>query len=159
MLYQVWSSCVKEEVIPDIAIFVLKIDVKLQLTNCRRRQSGEQVVKVIVDKRLHCRLTRMVRSYLPDGPNVHHHLIMLRWAHPSPHPKWHVDQFSFFLHSLRQTVPILYNGLPVPPQNGPFAGGSGLPVNMWFPRSAVVHTPNHISIGSAILVGLTIMTD
>ena len=29
-------------------------------------------------------------------------------AHPSPQPKWQIDQFSHFLHSSRQKVPIVY---------------------------------------------------
>jgi len=28
--------------------------------------------------------------------NVHTHLIMLPWTHPSPHGKWHLNQFSCF---------------------------------------------------------------
>jgi len=40
---------------------------------------------------------------------------MLPWAHPSPQPKRHLDWFSPFLHRPRQSVTILYNGLPLSP--------------------------------------------
>jgi len=47
---------------------------------------------------------------------------ILPWIHPSPHTKRLLDRVS---PSSRQTVPILYNGPPLPYQNCPFAGGSG----------------------------------
>jgi len=39
---------------------------------------------------------------------------MLPWTHRSPHPKW-PGSVQPFLHSSRQSVPMLYNGLPVFP--------------------------------------------
>jgi len=44
---------------------------------------------------------------------------MVPWAYPSPQPKRHLDWFSRFLHSSLQTVPILYSGLLIPPENCP----------------------------------------
>jgi len=68
-----------------------------------------------------------------------------------------------FLHSYRspQSVPILYNGPPLPPQNCPFPWGDLNPFNTWFlePNQAHDHNPNDISIGSLIFAGLTTVTD
>ena len=67
-----------------------------------------------------------------------------------------------FLHSWRQRIPILYNGMPQsPPQNCAFQWC------IWTPRNrptlflwpARVHIPNGMSIGSAVFVRLTIATD
>jgi len=33
------------------------------------------------------------------------------WPHPTQHPKWHLDQFSRFLHSSQQSVRLLDSGL------------------------------------------------
>jgi len=56
--------------------------------------------------------------------------LVLPVAHPSPQPKRQIDQFTV-LHSSRQNVPILYNGMP--PQNCPFPWDeSGPPSNAWF---------------------------
>ena len=42
---------------------------------------------------------------------------MVHWIHPIQHPKRHLDQFSRFCRAHgRQTVPIFYNGCPVPPK-------------------------------------------
>ena len=46
-------------------------------------------------------------------------LICASSAPPSAHPKWHLDG-SPFLHTSRQTVPIFYNGPPLPPWKLPF---------------------------------------
>ena len=85
-----------------------------------------------------------------------------------------------FLLSSRQKVPVLYNGGPFPrklpllvgvvtpiyfmipwgrlsPQCP--MGGSGPPSNTWFPGPTRVLNPNGISIGSAVLAGLTSVTD
>ena len=55
----------------------------------------QQVVKVI-DIRPHRRRAWTVQSYLPGGANVHSNLIVLAWAHSSPHPTRHLDRFSRF---------------------------------------------------------------
>jgi len=49
--------------------------------------------------------------------------------------------------------PFLPSKLPLP------MGGSGPPSNTWFPGPTRVLSPNGISIGSAVLAGLTSVTD
>jgi len=71
------------------------------------------------------------------------HLIMLPWAH----------------HSSPQSVPILYNGPLLPPSKLPFPMGVWTPSNTWFLGPTRVLNPNSISIGSAVLAGLTTVTD
>ena len=55
---------------------------------------------------------------------------------------------QLFLHSSRQTVPILYCN-----------GDLDSPSNIWFLGPTCVHNPNSISICWAIFAGLTSMTD
>ena len=50
-------------------------------------------------------------------------------------------------------------GRPFPPQNCPFPWGIWTPSNTWFPRPTRVLNPNGISIGSAVLGGLTSVTN
>jgi len=76
------------------------------------------------------------------------------WDHPSPQPKWHLDQLSYFLHRLPQCL-----WCPFSPQNCPFPWGSGPPSNTWFPAPTRVLNANGISIGSAVFAGLTSVTD
>ena len=65
-----------------------------------------------------------------------------------------------FLHRWLQSVPILYNGTPIPPiKIAPSHWGSGSPSNTWFPGATRVLNPNGISIGSVVLAGLTSVTD
>jgi len=52
-----------------------------------------------------------------------------------------------FLHSSLQSVPIVYNGLPLTPQNCPFYGGAVPPFNTWFTGPTYVFNPNGVSIG------------
>jgi len=59
-----------------------------------------------------------------------------------------------FLHRSPQSVPILYNGRSLPPQNCPFPWGSGL-----VPWAHQVRNPNGTSIRSAVFVELTSVTD
>jgi len=64
-----------------------------------------------------------------------------------------------FLHSLQQSVPILYRG-PSPLFRfniAPTCGGSGPPSNTWFLRPTWVHTVNGISIGLAVFARLLIV--
>ena len=63
-----------------------------------------------------------------------------------------------FLHSSRQKVLILYNGLPFSPKC-PFPWGSGSPSNSWFHGPVQTHNPNGISLGSAVFAGLTNVID
>jgi len=62
-----------------------------------------------------------------------------------------------FLHSSLQSVPIVYNGLPLTPQNCPFYGGAVPPFNTWFTGPTYVFNPNGVSIGWAVFAGLTIL--
>ena len=63
------------------------------------------------------------------------------------------------LHRRPQSIPILYNGTPLAPQNCPSHGGIWTPSNTWFPGPTRVLNPNGISIGSAIFARLTSITD
>jgi len=83
---------------------------------------------------------------------------MIHWAHSSPHSKWHLDRFSCFCTD-DHSVPILYNGIPFPPQNCPSPWGIWTPSNTWFPGPTQILTPNGISIVSAIFAGLTSVSD
>jgi len=47
---------------------------------------------------------------------------MLAWAHPSPHPKWHLNLFSCFC-TAHGGIPILYNGQPLLPSKLPQSHG------------------------------------
>jgi len=66
---------------------------------------------------------------------------------------------SAVLHSLLHRVAILYNRLPLFPQNCPFPWGSEPLSNTWFPGPTRIRNPNGISIGSAVFAGLTTVTD
>ena len=57
-----------------------------------------------------------------------------------------------FLHSSRQTIPILYNGLLLAPLKIDNAWGIWNPSNTWLLGPTQVHNPNSISISSAIIV-------
>jgi len=98
---------------------------------------------------------------------------MTPWTHPSPQTKWYLYRFSRFCTMGRpivkymdtlwsQSVHILYNGTPLfPLKIAPSHGGSGPPYeyDTWLPGPTPVLNPNSISIGSAILAGLTSVTD
>jgi len=62
------------------------------------------------------------------------------------------------LHSLRQTVSILYNEPAFSPQNCPSTWGSEPPSNSG-PGPTRFFNPNGISSGSAVFAGLTIVID
>ena len=64
-----------------------------------------------------------------------------------------------FLHRWPQSVPILHNGTPLSPQNCSFQFGIWIPSYTWFPGPTRVLNPNGISIGSAVFVWLTSVTD
>jgi len=81
------------------------------------------------------------------------------WANPSPQPKQHLDRFSRLCRDDR-SVPILYNGTPLPPSKLPLPTGDlGPPSNTWYPGPTQVLNPNGILIGSAVFAGLTSVTD
>ena len=63
-----------------------------------------------------------------------------------------------FLHRWPQSVPILYNGMFFPPQNCPFPCGD-LNIHLMHGFLGPPESSNDISIGSAILAGLTSVAD
>jgi len=82
--------------------------------------------------------------------------LLLPSAHPSPQRKRQIDRFSRFCTAHgRKSLYFTMGGLF--PQNCPFPWGS--PSNTWFPRPTRVLNPNGISIGSAVLAGLTSVTE
>jgi len=76
---------------------------------------------------------------------------------------------QLLLHRWPQSVPILYNGMPLSPWKLPLpTRGSGPPSNTWFPGFTQVLNPNGngnvtlvspAKISSAVLAGLTNVTD
>ena len=94
-----------------------------------------------------------VQSYSPCRANIHRHLIHASLAPPESNTQTTSRSVQLFLHSLRQTVSLI--GLPLSPQNCPFARGIWTPSNTCFLGLTPVHNPNGISIGSAIFVQLT----
>jgi len=72
-------------------------------------------------------------------------------AHPSPHPKGHLDWFSYFLKdSCLQCAGRCASKLPLLWESRP-------PCNTWFLGPTLVHTPRGISVSSAVFVGLTFL--
>jgi len=83
---------------------------------------------------------------------------MILMAHPSPQPKRYLDLFSRFCTDDRRAS--LYFAVRRPfPLKLPLPMGSWTPSNTWFPWPTQVLNPNGISIGSAVIAGLTIVTD
>ena len=73
------------------------------------------------------------------------------WAHPSLHPKWHVDRFSRFCTANRCVSHYFTMGHYVFPNKLLLPlGGSGPSSNTWYVGSTRVIKPNGISIGSAV---------
>jgi len=70
----------------------------------------------------------------------------------STQTSWSVQPF---LHSSRQSVPILYNGA-LSPQHCPFPWGIWHPSNTWFRGPVRAYNPYDSSIGSAIYAQLTV---
>jgi len=60
-----------------------------------------------------------------------------------------------FLHSLRQKVPILYNGRPYPPELPFPMWDLDIPSNTWCFGPMRAHNPNGTSIGSAVFAQMT----
>ena len=70
-----------------------------------------------------------------------------------------VDWFSHFCTAHGRKVPIFYNGRPFLPKL-PFQwGGNWTPSNTCFHGPTIILNPNGISIGAAVFVGLTSVTD
>ena len=79
---------------------------------------------------------------------------MLPWAHPTPNPKQHLDQFSrFFAQLTAKSRYTLQRAAPSPPVKIAHSyGGSEPPSNTWFLWPTRAQNPNSISIGSAVFV-------
>jgi len=60
-----------------------------------------------------------------------------------------------FLHSLRQKVPILYNGRPYPPELTLPIGDLDLSCNTWCFQPIRVHNPSGTSIGPVVFAQMT----
>ena len=76
-------------------------------------------------------------------------------AHSSPQAKRQMDRFSRFLHSLRQKVPILHNGLPYLLELPLPMGDLDLPCNTSCCGPMRAHNPNGTSIASAVFAQMT----
>jgi len=74
---------------------------------------------------------------------------MVPWAHPSPYPKRHLDQFSHFCTAHGRRSLLFTKGHPFASQNCPFTTGHLDPSNTWF----LGPTRVHIQITSAVLQG------
>ena len=123
------------------------------------------MVKVIWHKAHRCH-RRMVQWYSTGDGNVSLHKGTL--APPGEHD-WTCASFGplesttdmangsvqSFLHSLRQKVPILYNGRPYPPELPLPMGDLDLPCNKWCFRPMRAHNPNGTSIGSGVFAQMT----
>jgi len=107
--------------------------------------------------------------------------LVLSSAHPSPQPKRQIDWFRRFCtahsrkslgyfevtiqmawrlveqfsHRWLQSVPIFYYGAPFPPKLPLSMVGSGPPSNTWFFGPIWAHSPNGISIDSAVFAQMS----
>jgi len=93
------------------------------------------------------------------APSMKPHLIHGSLGPPKSSTQTTSRSLQLFLHTLPQSVRILYNKLPIPLKTAPSHGGSVPPSNTWFPGSTQVLNPNSISIGIAVFAGLTNVTD
>jgi len=81
---------------------------------------------------------------------------MLPWAHPSPHPKQHLEWFGCFCTAHGREFLYFTMGHAFPFNITPLYGGPEPP---WFLGPTQVHNPNGISTDSAVFAGLTTVTD
>jgi len=94
-----------------------------------------------------------------------HHLantieLVLPSAHPSPQSKRQVDRFGRSNCTAHGRKSLYLQWALLAPKIAHSDGGiSGPPSNTWFPGPTRVLNPNGISIGSAVFVVLTSMTD
>jgi len=86
---------------------------------------------------------------------------MIPWTNPSPQTKWYLYWFSRFCTDDCRVSLYFTMGGPFPPpvKIAPSHGGIWTLSNTWFPGPTGVLNPNGISIGSAVLAGLTSVTD
>jgi len=73
--------------------------------------------------------------------------------------KRHPDRLAVFAQTTTECPYILQWDAPFRLEISPSHGGSGHPINIWFLGPTQVLNPNSISIGSAVFVGLTSVTD
>jgi len=152
-----WLYCVE---CPQYSTRSTCVSVWLSKWACPKITSGQSNFKAY-----HCR-RRVVQCYSTGDGNVSFHKGTL--APPGKYD-WTFASFSWlksttemangsvqpFLHSLRQKVPILYNGRPYPQELPLPMGDLDLPCNTWCFRPMRVHSPNGTSIGSAIFAQMT----
>ena len=112
--------------------------------------------------------TKPVNSNISPKIDCHGNVPQHRWT---PYKTWFLGPFEpttqtaslsvqSFLHRWPQSLPILYNGMPLSPSKLPLPiGGSGPLSNTWLPGPTRVLIPNGISIGAAVFAGLTSVTD
>jgi len=81
------------------------------------------------------------------------------WAHPSPHPKRHLDRFIHFCTAHSSDSLYFTMGCPFSLSKLPIRMGVLDPSNTWFLQLTRVRYPNGTSIASVILRGLMTVTD
>jgi len=84
---------------------------------------------------------------------------MICWAHPSRQTKWHLIGSAVFAQMTTECPYTLQLDAPFPLKIALSHVGSGSPSNTWFIGPTQILNPNGISIGSAVLAGLTSVTD
>jgi len=87
---------------------------------------------------------------------------MIPWAYLSPQPKRHLDRFSHWGTAQCSVVGqhwVFTVGHTFSLKIAPSYGRSGPSSNTWFLESTQAHNSNGISIGSAVVAGLTTVTD
>jgi len=82
------------------------------------------------------------------GPHLIRGLVLC--AHPSLHPKRHIDRFSRFCTSPIVSRYFTMRRYVSPPQIIPSFGGLGPSCNTWYIRPTQVIIPNGITIGIAV---------
>ena len=119
----------------------------------------------------HPNSTSIISAIFARPPNMDGSAVFARWRQCAPHithgssgsPKSSTEtapqSVQPFLHSSRQSVPIVYNGPLLSCSTLPLTMGSAPTSNTCFLESTRVHNPNGISVGSAVFAGLTSVTD
>ena len=98
----------------------------------------------------------MVLWYSTGVASVHPHLIHVSLGPAESKSQAASRSVQPFLHSSRQRLAMLYNGLPVFPLNIALShGGYWPPSNTWFLGPVRAYNQNGISIGSAVFAQLT----
>jgi len=81
--------------------------------------------------------------------------LVLPSAYPSPQPKRQIDRFSCFWTASGKTSLYFTMGDPFPQKLPLLVGGSGPPSKSWFLKPDRAHSPNSISIVSAVFSQVT----